>query len=83
MNRFTLRRLYFWLAIAGWSVAGLLYATGIAHADPYCGPNSNYDWRHDTCGAGAPVPGGNGVYPYPMPGQEGPSQSGNLPGYGR
>lgn len=76
-----------WKAIffaSGWVVAAVLFTTGIAKADSYCGPGMNYDWRHQICQPGNPVPpGGNGVgvFPGPVFGQGGPGGSG-LPSYG-
>lgn len=64
----------------GTLIAAVVLGTPV-HADPYCGPGSNYDFRHNICQPGAPVPGGQGVYPYPLPGQEGPGGYG-PPSYG-
>ena len=86
MNRFTLRRLYFWLAVAGWVTAAFLYTTGVAHADPYCGAGSNWTGANG-CGPGMPKPA-PGYLPYPGPGQGTsntggyPNNSSNYPGYG-
>lgn len=70
------------LAAAGFLFGLLLEAPFLAHADPYCGSGSNYDWRHSICQPGMPVPPGGdgvGVFPYPMPGQGGPGGYGQLP----
>ena len=78
MNRFTLRKFWMWMALAGWTLAALLYGTGVAHADPYCP------------GCAAPGP----IYPGPQPNQlyppfggppmqwQGPSGSGGCFNYG-
>ena len=71
----------FWFLVTfGALLAAALLTAGRAHADPYCGPGMNYDWRHNICEPGMPVPGGIGVYPYPLPGQQGPGVS--YPPYG-
>jgi hypothetical protein len=46
-----------WLLVTfGALIAAAFLTMGRAHADPYCGPGMNYDWRHDICQGGAPVP---------------------------
>jgi hypothetical protein len=59
-------------------VAGALTALATvlaipAHADDVCGPGMNWDWRHEICQPGQPVP--YPAYPYPTPPQQ-------YPGYG-
>jgi hypothetical protein len=59
-------------------MACVLFWSGVAKADPYCGPGNNYDPSHSICQPGNPVPY-PGLQPYPLPGQYGPGGSGPLP----